>query len=201
MLGTVLLAIKVGPLGFLAFLSPQALLLILPALAQNLIARNEMVLSIFHQYTAFLTPFVFAASICGAAKIPARRLSFYYLAAAVLWMAGVSELYVMQTYWNQWTPHVQKLHQDLARVPQDVSVRTHEFFAAHLACRKELHIYENHHPREGGSPAAQNAQYVVLDRMFLGDQAEQDFRELEGRGYTPAFEDEGFRIFKKENAS
>ncbi len=190
-----------APLGFLAFLSPQALLLVLPALVQNLAARNEMVLSIFHHYTAFLTPYVFAASICGAAKLPARRLSFYYLAAAVLWMAGVSEWYILQTYWNKWTPHLQRVHQDLKRVPAGAPVRTHEFFAAHLACRKELYIYENHHPREGGSAKAENAVYVVLDRMFLGDTAEQDFRNLGARGYETVFEDDGFRIFKKGNRS
>ncbi len=185
-----------GPLGFLAFLSPQAMLLVLPPLLQNLTARNPMVHSISHQYTAFLTPFVFAAAICGAEKIKMRRAGFYYLTTVILCMAGVSGVYGMQTAWTQRTEHVLKLPGLLKRVPKDASVRTHEFLAPHLACRRDLYIYENQHPREGASPPALQAEYVVLDEMFLGQTAAKAFDELKQRGYRQVFEDEGFRIFR-----
>ncbi len=187
-----------APVCFFSFLNPAAAVLVFPALIQNLTSRNESVSSIFYQYTAFLTPFVFMAAIEGAFKLRARRSCFYAFLTAVVLMAGVSEVYVLKTNLDQRTAHVQAIAAFLKKVPPDVSVRTHEFFAPHLAHRRELFIYENQHPREGGSEKAMNAEVVILDTLLLKEKAAGDVASLLRRGYRVVAEEGTLKMFRKE---
>ncbi|MBI3619745.1 DUF2079 domain-containing protein [Candidatus Roizmanbacteria bacterium] len=60
-----------GPLGFLAILSPS-LLIAAPEFAINLLSNNGNMQNIIYHYTAVIQPFVFIASIFGAYKIITR---------------------------------------------------------------------------------------------------------------------------------
>ncbi len=185
------------PLGFLPFGS-LAVIPALPALFQNITSRNEATLSIFFQYTAFLTPVLFCALVETLKKSHLRRsgVLFYLIFWSVL-MAGVSDYYVASRAQIQETPHLKELPALLKKVPDGASVRTHEFLAPHLANRKELFIFENHHPLEGGSEKAMNADYVILDKTFLG--SEDPSAEAWTVNYTLSFEKDGFMIFKNKN--
>lgn len=198
------------PVGFLPFLSPTQFLLVVPILFQNLSSRNLGTRSTFFQYTAFLTPFVFVSAIYGFKNVldwasrqkrwPYERvqliLIYWFLGCSFLF-AGISELYVINKFLAKDNDHLAYVRRYLKTIPSNVSVRTHEFFAAHLSNRREVHIYENHHPREGASAKAMNSEYVVLDVSILGPEYQQNLEELRQLGYEPVHEHEGFFVYRK----
>lgn len=200
------------PVGFLSFLSPSTLLLTAPILFQNLAGTNTSARSTFFQYTAFLTPFVFVSAIYGFKKVmewgrqqqrwPFDRVKLiliYWFLGSSLLLAGVSEFYVMTQFLAKDSDHFAYVRRYLKTVPSSVSVRTHEFFAAHLANRRELHIYENHYSREGGSQKALNSEYVILDASLLGDGYERHLEELRQQGYRSTHVHDGFFVFQKDS--
>lgn len=192
---TVIYPFKIfAPLGFLSLLDPRSFLLTLPMLAQNLLSRNNLTRSIFFQYTAFLTPFVFISAVRGSTKVLSRRGGIYYLIAWVLLMSGVSEYHVIKVHLEKWTPQVKEAAQYLKTIPPEASVRTHEFLASHLAHRRELYIYENEHPREGRSPEAMRAQYVVLHEAWLGGKEKSVVEQLEQTGYRLLHDHAGLKV-------
>lgn len=187
-----------GPLAFTSMLAPGPFLLTLPTLAQNLLSRNEMTRSIFYQYTTTLTPFVFISSVAAMAKI--RRFRSYWaygiLLASVL-TSGVSEIYPMRRNWIAITPHTQEVAAMLSAIPSEYSLRTHEFYATHAANRKELHIYENDHPKEGGSWKARHTDLIAIDRQFLKEKINTVLADLKDAGYSIVLEQNGFFILRR----
>lgn len=184
------------PAGFLTFLHPSAVLTF-PGLLQNLTARNESTLSIFYQYTAGLTPFVFFSSALTLARFyPDRRLLGFFLLCSVL-MAGVPDFYIAWQFRDQKNAHTARVERTLASIPPGASLRTHEFFAAHASGRKELFIFENTHPREGGSPKAQAADYVVVDVRRLGGNSGLLLKPLWAE-YKVLSEEQGLMVFKRK---
>ncbi|HOW58882.1 MAG TPA: DUF2079 domain-containing protein [Candidatus Omnitrophota bacterium] len=187
-----------GPLAFTSMLAPGPFLLTLPTLAQNLLSRNEMTRSIFFQYTATLTPFVFISSVVAMAKI--RRFRSYWaygiLLASVL-TSGVSEIYPMRRNWIAITPHTKEVAAILRTIPAEYSLRTHEFYATHAANRKELHIYENDHPKEGGSWKARHTDLIAIDRQLLKENADTVLNGLKNSGYSIILEQNGFFILRR----
>ncbi len=188
-----------APLGFLSFLSPAAILT-LPMLAQNLVARNEMTRSIFFQYTAYLTPFVFISAIYGSRKIFAHRAGALYLTACILLTAGVSELHVIREHLQKRQPRYAAWKDYLRSFPSGLSVRTHEHLATHLANRRELYIYENQHPKEGASYKALHTDRVILRDDWLGDKPAETLLQLEKTGYKLVHESQGLRTYAKDGA-
>lgn len=181
-----------APLGFLSFLGGTSLLLTLPMLLQNMTARNEMAISIFFQYTALLTPFVFISAIEGARHwVPrhSRALAYYVLTASLL-MAGPSEIYVMCRNWAGRPENRAGVKAYFSEIPAQRSIRSGEFLAAHLTGRRELHIYENQNPREGGSLKALNADLVIL-------RAQNASSPPELLGYRRAADIPGIWVFSK----
>lgn len=193
------------PLAFLSWLSPSHFLLTLPILAQNLLASGEFPRSTYFQYTSFLTSTTFISAIYGFKNL------LRWIENKPRWCTAVAYLLIGASVLNQGTPEVRMIR-DLARknqshfeeirtylklVPEDWAVRTHLFFASHLAMRHELHIYENGHPREGGSPRAQNAEYVIIDTQFLEGDSQGHLRELKNRGYEIVKEINGLWVLQK----
>lgn len=169
------------PVGFLSFLHP-AFLLNLPMLAQNLGSTNPMVRSIYFQYTAFLTPVVFISAIKASQKYSSKLVLLFFILSSIV-TSGVPEYYIQQREIQKIPIDGPFLEKYLGQIPGNVSLRTHEFFAAHAARRKELHIFENRHPKEGGSEAAMNADRCVLHNRFLSPNAEQVISQLTRQGY------------------
>ncbi len=185
-----------APVAFLALLDPVSLIPALPALAQNLTARNPQVFSIFFQYTAFLTPAVFISTVYGLKR--AKTWAPWLLAGFSILMAGVPEGYLIsRSIKTAGDPFLAETRAFLKTVPADASVRTHEFLAPYLAHRKNLHIYENHHPKEGGSPAALASDFVIIGNKWLGDHAEADFKAVEEAGYRLTSNLTTLRVYQK----
>lgn len=198
------------PVGFFSILNPSTLVLTFPAIFQNLSARNELTRSIFFQYTAYLTPFVFISAIYGFQSctsfltkfMPVHRVKIvlsYWLIVWSILLSGVSEYYVISEYQRKNNVHFDYIRNYFKTVPSSASVRTHEFFAPHLANRKELFIYENNHPKEGGSPKALNANYVILDKNFIQGFDGSQITNLKNRGYLIQLEHQGFYVLVKKS--
>lgn len=206
------------PVGLFSFLSPSTFLLTVPILLQNLASGGDFQRSIFFQYTAFLTPFVFVSALFGFRNFlilvqkfnPAqmhrwKRFASYWVIAWSLLLTGVSEYHVISEYKKLDSPHLEYIRRYLKAVPSTVSVRTHEFFAPHLANRRELHIYENEHPKEGGSEKAQNADLVIVDDSYLKDIPKENFvltkemqiQRLKEKKYTIIHEHDGLYVFSR----
>lgn len=199
------------PVGLFSFLSPSTLILTVPPLIQNLSARNELTRSIFFQYTAYLTPFVFISAIYGfrncvsffSKVFPINRVKVvmgYWLIIWSILLSGVSEYHVIREYQRKDNPHFNYVRNYFKTIPSTVSVRTHEVFAPHLANRKELFIFENNHPKEGGSEQAMNAGYVVLDRKFISGFDGSQISNLLSRGYQIKHEHDGFYVLAQKNS-
>ncbi len=186
-----------APFAFLSFLSPAAFLLTLPMLAQNLISRNDATRSIFFQYTALLTPYVVISALAGWKRVRSRRSAPYVLIGAAVLFSGVPEFYVLGEHASKISAHTRWVQRELAALPPAASLRTHEFLAPQAVNRKELHIFENHHPKEGGSAKALASEYTALDRMFLGDKEPQAYAELTQTGYTKIQDQGGFTLWRK----
>lgn len=193
------------PLGLLPFFAPAQLLLTLPILAQNLLARNENTTSIFFHYTASLTPYIFISYIYGLKSITKwvsnKSVQIFIIMAPAILMMGVSDYYIYQTYSRKANLHTQEIHSTIKNIPSIFSVRTHEFFAPHLSNRKKLYIYENNHPKEGGSIDAMNADLIILDKVWLGENALDKFNLILKSNYTLAFEKNGLLIFQNNSSS
>lgn len=182
------------PVAFMSCFHPSILLAV-PALAQNLCARNEQARSIFFQYTAYLTPFVFVSAVYGLRKVR-PQLGAAILILLSLTTTGVSEFFIISKALNKYEPKAQ-ISTVLNAIPADESVRTNEFLAPHLAHRRELHIYENNHPKEGASHQARMANVVVLKRSLLGEQWNPATNVLKMEGYRQVTEHEDIYVFKR----
>ena len=172
-----------APLGFLSFLSAPTFLMNLPVLAQNLMATNPMFRSIFFHYTIYLTPFVFISALDGAKLISNWKGGPAYFLISTLLFSGISEIYIISEQSRFLSKRNDATGEYLSKIPSDQSVRTHEFFAPHVAHRKKLYIYENQNPKEGLSKEALNADWIILDESLLGGGAEIHLQKIESQGY------------------
>ncbi len=174
-----------GPIGFLCLLSPTSLILGLPVLLQNLLSTNEATRSIFFQYTAFLTPAIFFALIMGIAKIKASNQSrlITYLLFMTIIFSGVSEWQVIRQSLNELSAEDRYVREFLSNLGEDLSLRTHEFYAPHAINRNELHIFENDHPREGGRNYARFSDVIFVDMKRFNERSEIEMKVLFNRGY------------------
>ncbi len=187
-----------APVAFLAFLNPLALIPALPPILQNLTARNPQVVSIFFQYTAFLTPAVFLSVVFGLKKLEPRNWAPVMLVGASILMAGAPDGYLIsRSFKTARDPMLMETRDFLKSIPAEASVRTHEFLAPFLAHRKNLHIYENRNPREGGSPEAMSSDYVIVGKKWLGGDYETHFAEIEKLGYSLTDDTNGLRVYQK----
>ena len=195
------------PLGFLSWASPPELMLCLPILFQNLLSKNPSMHSIFHQYTTGLTPFVFFSAMQGARKLSAvgwkwfgmQRIAMTVLLCSVA-MAGASEYHVWWQYRQQRPAELRELLAALDKIPKEASVRVSQTLAPWVAGRLWVHIYENAHPREGGSARARNSDYVVLNLRDLKDGTDTELRDLFSRGYRTTLSLKEFLILKAPTA-
>jgi uncharacterized membrane protein len=216
-LGTLEYFVKIFlPVGLLSFLSPSTLLLCSPILGQNLLSNNPYMHDIFFQYTTGLTPFVFFSAIIGLSNLlhakrgwkaglvkrlgrdkasSKRRLAAVILVCAVA-MSGVSEWHVWGHYRYQRPTGIAALHEVLKEIPEEASVRAAQAIVPLVANRRWVHVFENDHPREGGSSRAMRSDYVVLNLRVLGAGTQNVLADLVERGYRTHWSEGGFAIFK-----
>jgi uncharacterized membrane protein len=160
-----------APLGFMALLSPIALLLGLPTLALNLLSNDFHMYSGVGDNSAELASVVVIASILGARTlISVLRpwLSPFGASVAVaIWVLGLAG-------WNQYTSGFTPVgsayqapagssHQKIAdtfvsMIPGDVPVSTQDQLDPHLSSRHYVYLFE-----DIGGGAVPQADYVLLD--------------------------------------
>lgn len=200
------------PLGCFSFLSPSTAILAMPVFFQNLITPGEFTRSIYFHYSSLLTSFVFISAIYGTNNFilyfgragkphseRARKFVIYWILVWSIIYSGKADIHIIREYAKQDTAHFTYIRNYLKTIPSNVSVRTHEFFAPHVAMRKDLHIYENENSREGASQKAKNTDYVILDRIFLGDDADKKLSEVKQNGYALIHENGGFFVLQRRN--
>lgn len=141
------------PVVFLALLAPEVLLLAAPALLVHLLSSSVIMHTIYFQYTALVTPFVFAAAIVGADRCrrwaDADRWMRPVLAASLCvgMVAGLAH--------RPFTGHdasvppvlspaqAAETRRILALIPAGASVSTQVALIPHLAHRREVYIFPN----------------------------------------------------------
>ena len=145
-----------GPVVFLPLLSSQSLIL-LPALAYNLLAQHPPQQTIYFQYVAPLVPFVFTSTIYGAERLltfararprHSRLLRFTLLVTLftfALWhVTAISNPLVdngrVSSAWYR-LPNEQAIRRGLAHVPAGSSVFTTNHYVSHLSHRQTIYTF------------------------------------------------------------
>ncbi len=164
-----------APVGWLALLAPEYLLLGLPVGVANFLSDFPAQYSGQQHYTAPLVPALVIAAIygtrrllnwvtgCSGAPVGAcgvRRRAF--LLACSAWLVGWSLGYHIERgwtplardfHWPQVTEHHRMLARFTAQIPPTAAVSTTPPLHPHLAHREKIYLY----------PTVADAQYVLLD--------------------------------------
>ncbi len=139
------------PLFFLPLLAPEALALASPSLLANLLSGRSFMRMIYYQYTVYITPFVFIASIIAFDRL--RRwgglfttgLLVFYLIASTIW--GLNESPFLITSWPLTQP-VSSFQADQAEsilrlIPPGVSVSAQSGLIPHIDHRRLIYLFPN----------------------------------------------------------
>lgn len=139
------------PVLFLSLLAPEVLLLALPALGLHLLSGHAIMHTIFFQYTALVTPFVFAAAILGAERLRrwGDRRTGALLAAALclgLWQGAAQR--PASSAWPTLPPTMPAAQADetwdlLRVIPPGASVSCPVALMPRLAHRREAYLFPN----------------------------------------------------------
>jgi uncharacterized membrane protein len=154
----IFVVILLVPFFGLWLLEPLLFLGAIPDLAINLLSSKPEQTTIQFHYTAGIIPFLFAASIFGAAKLKRDhdRISFYALAGAAC-LALYSPIYfaagdIRQAFPSNGT-HVAKTRA-LELIPPGVPVSASSRLAAYLSDRREIYVF----------PVVRKSSWVVLEK-------------------------------------
>lgn len=162
------LATILTPLGFLALLAPEVLLIAAPSFAVNLLSSSEpMRTPVGFHYPAPITPFVFAASIVGLARLAhwwrvrggspqhVARVGVLLALPLLMWahrQDGATPL----ARWFEW-PRVTEHHRIgeriIARIPPDAAVSAQWRLNPHVSQRERIYQF----------PDVRDADYVLID--------------------------------------
>jgi uncharacterized membrane protein len=138
-----------SPLGYLAVLSPLFLFFAGPDLTINLLSTKAELYQIYYQYTAAITPFIFIASIFGAAFI-LKRIRFItpFILAVYLIGSGIYTSYLYGPLPGAKSPNLDmitkvnsdknKINSVLSDIPSNYSVATSNSLGSHVTHRQYL---------------------------------------------------------------
>lgn len=138
------------PLGYLPLFAPIYLIFALPDFMINTLSNNRLFYQIFYHYTAIITPFIFIAAIYGVQNIMQflpRRLTWllivYLIGSAVYSAYQFGPLaFSKRPNTDMFTkpqPKKDIINQELAKIPQSVSVAATNNLGAHLSHRQILY--------------------------------------------------------------
>jgi uncharacterized membrane protein len=212
-----------GPVGFISWLNPPSLALMMPNLVVNMISSSPVSKNIYHHYTGAVTPVVFISTIFGLAYLlragkglsTARHsrawirivhpmtLSIGILSFTLLACLFWSRVPDVASY--QVTSHHKVNDRMAASIPGEASVSAHFFLAPHVAHREGLFLF----PDKLGE-----AEYIFYDldlpynrlmsRTIHSNPAVDPVNEpflslLDDRRYGVVGFEDGTIIFKKED--
>ena len=201
-----------GPLSFLSFFHFSTFLLTFPILFQNLLSRGDTFRSLSYHYAAGLTPFVLVSSIYGfdswrskSAFVAKHAPCLLGIVAVVFFLqAGPSEYYYLWHIQRHFSHRKDVLHQELAKIPPEFSVLTHNGVIPHVVNRKNVYQF-NYNPVPGKvqQAAGLKADYVILGGEFWEPNTEplaQTRQALIESGYRIQYQDGDFSILKSKEA-
>jgi uncharacterized membrane protein len=161
------------PLGFLPFLGPASLVVVLPALGYLLLGQRPALHSVGYQYPAVLIPWLFLAVSQGLRRVrhhgrmPGRRRLYRIgLAFMVFGTLGTNvplNPVLLYTRAGMFRPesHQPQVVEALSQIPPDAGVATTNQFGPHLANRRVLVAFE--YPPPFRLDHVKAADYVLLD--------------------------------------
>ena len=159
-----------APVLYLSWLSPTAVLLMLPTLARSLLSNHEPQYALHFHFLGPLVPFVFFGLVRGAGGLLRRRWpgdggtarrrgarrARLQLALLVLFCVGIVGGTRPAMLWARAHDGLERrpaLERLLRRIPSDASVCAHNHLAAQLSNRREVTVY----------PDVRDAEWVLLD--------------------------------------
>lgn len=163
------------PLGYLSFLAPPLLLIVLPALAYNLLSAVPSQSSIYFHYMAPFIPFAFIAAVFGTSWLIKRfgprwaNLvgAWLVLGTAVAWLLDnpftrpIGEPY-FPVFGLEQLIQPEPFAAARRLLPDDASVATTMAFAPHLSTRQELALFYHKGKLEEKVYDFAQAEYLLL---------------------------------------
>jgi uncharacterized membrane protein len=159
--------------GYLAFLSPLALLPAIPVLMANLLSPSTIAISEAAHYSILILPFLVIASVLGLGSLlnwlqrwsprllqpmPASALGTA-MVGLMVWSASTHHLAVGVGPWlsdfqaPRITAHDERLSEFLERIPKESAVSAQSALTPHLSQRPKLYLF----------PDVRDADYVLFD--------------------------------------
>lgn len=137
------------PVMFLALLAPEVMLIALPALLLHLLSAHGIMYTIYFQYSALITPFVFAAAIFGFERCRrwGNRETQVILALCLVW--GMVQGAAQRPVSGRSLPpllsqaRIQATQRILSLIPAEASVSTQVALMPHLGHRNRLFLFPN----------------------------------------------------------
>lgn len=152
------------PVLFLSLLAPEVLLLALPALGLHLLSEHGIMHTIYFQYSALITPFVFASAILGAARCRAwgnRRTGLLLGVALIFGMVQGASQRPASSPWPTLPPTFSAAPSGetarlLSLIPPQASLTTQVALMPRLCHRREVYMFPNPFQRAawGNGPEA-----------------------------------------------
>ncbi|MDX9893037.1 MAG: DUF2079 domain-containing protein [Patescibacteria group bacterium] len=175
------------PVGFLALLSLDGLILLTPGLLQNLLTNFQLQYVNFYQYDSILIPFIFIGTVIAIAKFQARNqwsktTTKCLVATAIFAMAWTSPLSPINFPWKKFIdPKIKDYQKIISLIPPDASVAAQTNLVAHLTHRESIAM-------TGEEKTL--ADYVIMDSQDLfGFPSQESFdRYLEAYQQTKKYE-------------
>ncbi len=152
-----------GPVLFLPFAAPASLLPAAPTLFQNLLSARPETFSIYFQYTATITPFVFISAFYGYARVTRffektdmkrdriRLTAGFALALSFLYFLDRPPIWLIRQY--PMSSRIRTGHELHELVPPRVPVSAQSGLIPHLSGRRIIRQF----------PDIDKAEYIVLD--------------------------------------
>jgi hypothetical protein len=140
--------------GFLAYFAPAGLLLLLPGIAQNVLANIDFPIRLTGVYYSGISiTALYAAAVFGYKKVREQRpelsstlLTLFISQAIVVSLIASPTPYSLAKTWTDFRPYPDwpAMQRILARIPPDASVATQNNVAAHVARREVVVEYPAH---------------------------------------------------------
>ena len=192
------------PVGFLSLFSPL-LLLALPELLINLLSSNSPMYSIYYQYTAGITPFIFISAIFGFKSLINRLpwlkksalvafLTFIIIGAYLygpLPFAAHADINFIK-FPNPYAPIVRSW---TSKIPKEASVSVTNNIAPHFSQRKELYSFPIRYDKVTYNIILAEGIY----EMFPAEKLKKYVNDLKNnKNYQLIYNYKNFYIFKQK---
>ena len=199
------------PTGFVALLGLPELLIAVPGLAMNLLAKHYYQPTIYCHYPVPIIPFVFIATVVGLQRL--KRLVGHGPIFTLIGLALVPLMIVAFVSDNPFTEsqqlpdplahlsNAEAVYRALPLVPPGASVVTTNAYAPHLARREGLYIIGI--PAQRDPPTDPDVVFVNLydQRFMVCDQYRRYFEQLDIERYGVIFRDWGVIVIQRDGGS